>query len=187
MIRSNELPEVRFIASREYEMFTSSADRGSKDFLGDCLIKIARELVDTRRDIDELDEIEKNYDMKRIFEIFGLMGTYSIKTKYVDIGSTLTDIFSTDVDMRKHMGLCVIVDRDVTMYGSGAEMLLRYNTEGGVHLLFVDYGNGKIPVADGREVLGVVMRNARFYRAPDVQKLYADEMVSSSARDHKDE
>ena len=187
MIRSNELPEVRFIASREYEMFTSSADRGSKDFLGDCLIKIARELVDTRRDIDELDEIEKNYDMKRIFEIFGLMGTYSIKTKYVDIGSTLTDIFSTDVDMRKHMGLCVIVDRDVTMYGSGAEMLLRYNVERGVHLLFADYGNGKIPVGDGREVLGVVMRNARFYRAPDVQKLYADEMVSSSARDHKDE
>ena len=187
MIRSNELPEVRFIASREYEMFTSSADRGSKDFLGDCLIKIAKELVDTRRDIDELDEIEKNHDMKRIFEIFGLKGTYSIITKYADIGSTLTDIFSIDVDMLKHTGLCVIVDRDVTMYGSGAEMLLRYNVERGVHLLFADYGNGKIPVGDGREVLGVVMRNARFYRAPDVQKLYADEMVSSSSRDHKDE
>ena len=51
MICSNELPEIRFIASREYEMFTSSAVRGSKDFLGDCLIKIARELVTTRRDM----------------------------------------------------------------------------------------------------------------------------------------
>ena len=40
----------------------------------------------------------------------------------------------------------------------------------------------QVLVRAGREVLGVVMRNARFYRAPDVQKLYVDGMVSSSAR-----
>ena len=105
--------------------------------------------------------IEKN-DINQIYDVFGIGGSYEIKTQVVGVGSAVSEMFTAPVDVEKHTGLCVILDREALLYVSTVEQILKWNRNCGVHLLLASYGNGKIAV-NGEEKLSLVMTSATFY------------------------
>ena len=169
-IDPKKMPEVRFIASMDYAMFSASSVYGGMYLLAGCLMKIARNLCTEKEQVEELNAIEKSdinqiiekSDINQIYDAFGLGGSYEIKTQVVGVGSAVSEMFTAPVDMEKHTGLCVILDREALLYVSTAEQILKWNRNCGVHLLLASYGNGKITI-NGEEKLSLVMTGAAFY------------------------
>lgn len=160
-IDPKKMPEVRFIASMDYATFSASSVYGGKYLLAGCLMKIARNLCTEKEQIEELNAIEKS-NINQIYEVFGLGGSYEIKTQVVGVGSAVSEMFTAPVDMEKHTGLCVILDREALLYVSTVEQILKWNRNCGIHLLLASYGNGKITI-NGEEKLSLVMTGATFY------------------------
>lgn len=160
-IDSKKMPEVRFIASMDYGALSASSVYGGKHFLAGCLMKIARNLCTEKEQVEELNAIEKS-DINQIYDVFGMDGSYEIKTQVASDGSAVSEMFTAPVDTKKHTGLCVILDREALLYVSTVEQILKWNRNCGVHLLLASYGNGKITI-NGEEKLSLVMTGATFY------------------------
>ena len=160
-IDPKKMPEVRFIASMDYAMFSTSSVYGGKYLLAGCLMKIARNLCTEKEQVEELNAIEKS-DINQIYDAFGLGGSYEIKTQVVGVGSAVSEMFTAPVDMEKHTGLCVILDCEALRYASTAQQFLNWKWHRGVHLLLANYGYENI-VVNGEVKMTPVMTKATFY------------------------
>lgn len=160
-IDSKKMPEVRFIASMDYETLSASSVYGGKYFLAGCLMKIARNLCMEKEQVEELDAIEKS-DINQIYDVFGMDESYEIKTQVVGDSSAVSEMFTAPVDMEKHAGLCVILDCEALRYASTAQQFLNWKWHRGVHLLLANYGYENIAV-NGEVKLSLVMTEATFY------------------------
>ena len=160
-IDPKKMPEVRFIASMDYATFSASSVYGGMYLLAGCLMKIARNLCTEKEQVEELNAIEKN-DINQIYDVFGMDGSYEIKTQVASDGSAVSEMFTAPVDMEKHTGLCVILDREALRYASTAQQFLNWKWHRGVHLLLAKYGYENIAV-NGEVKMLPVMTDATFF------------------------